>query len=121
MAQKAEEYGSHPQTFTAPADGTIRVTDAAGNTLHAHAVQAGDIWRMCMAKDAPIQDWVKLAVTRSRLSATPVVFWLNKDRAHDAQLIAKGEYAYLKDHDTIRLGHPHYEPGGGHPGSLARA
>ena len=102
MAQKAEEYGSHPQTFIAPADGTIRVIDAAGNTLHEHAVEAGDIWRMCMAKDAPIRDWVKLAVTRSRLSATPVVFWLNKDRAHDGELIAKVN-TYLKDHDTAGL------------------
>ncbi|MBF0590235.1 MAG: NADP-dependent isocitrate dehydrogenase, partial [Magnetococcales bacterium] len=102
MAKKAEEYGSHPQTFQAPGDGTISVVDAAGNTLHAHDVGEGDIWRMCQAKDAPIQDWVKLAVNRSRASNTPVVFWLNKDRAHDAELIKKVE-KYLPSHDTSGL------------------
>ncbi len=102
MAQKAEEYGSHPQTFKAPSSGTFRVIDGAGGTLFEHAVEEGDIWRMCMVKDAPIRDWVKLAVTRSRLSGMPVVFWLNKDRAHDAQLIKKVE-AYLPDHDTSGL------------------
>ena len=102
MAQKAEEYGSHPQTFKAPGNGTIRVVDAAGQTLHEHAVEEGDIWRMCQAKDAPIQDWVKLAVRRARASGTPAVFWLNKDRAHDAQIIKKVE-VYLKDHDTQGL------------------
>ncbi len=102
MAQKAEEYGSHPQTFTASADGAIRVVDAAGSTLLEHAVEAGDIWRMCMTKDAPIQNWVELAVTRARLSKTPAVFWLNKARAHDAELIKKVD-AYLPDHDTSGL------------------
>ena len=102
MAQKAEEYGSHDKTFEAPADGTIRVIDGAGNVLHQHDVEKGDIWRMCTVKDIPIQDWVKLAVNRARASSTPVVFWLNKDRAHDAQLIEKVN-RYLKNHDTNGL------------------
>ena len=102
MAQKAEEYGSHDKTFEAPANGTIRVIDGAGNVLHQHEVEKGDIWRMCTVKDIPIQDWVKLAVNRARASSTPVVFWLNKDRAHDAQLIEKLN-RYLKDHDTKGL------------------
>ena len=102
MAQKAEEYGSHPQTFTAPDNGTVRITDAAGNTIHEHRVQTGDIWRMCMVKDAPIQDWVKLAVNRARATGEPAVFWLNKDRAHDAQLIEKVN-AYLPNHDISNL------------------
>ena len=102
MAQAAEEYGSHDKTFVVPADGVVRVLDAAGNTLIEHEVQAGDIWRMCQTKDAPIQDWVKLAVNRARLSNTPAVFWLDPVRAHDAQLIAKVE-RYLKDHDTSGL------------------
>ncbi|MDH4228509.1 MAG: NADP-dependent isocitrate dehydrogenase [Nitrospirota bacterium] len=102
MAQKAEEYGSHPYTFVAPGNGSIRVVDATGKALLQHDVEEGDIWRMCMAKDAPIRDWVKLAVTRARLSSTPAVFWLDKTRAHDAQLITKVE-RYLKDHDTKGL------------------
>jgi len=102
MAQKAEEYGSHDKTFQIPADGTVRVTDDAGNVVFEHAVQTGDIWRMCQTKDAPIQDWVKLAVNRARLSNTPAVFWLDASRAHDAQVIAKVE-TYLKDHDTNGL------------------
>ncbi len=102
MAQKAEEYGSHDKTFQIPADGTVRVTDDAGTVVFEHAVQAGDIWRMCQTKDAPIQDWVKLAVNRARLSSTPAVFWLDASRAHDAQVIAKVE-TYLKDHDTNGL------------------
>jgi isocitrate dehydrogenase len=102
MAQKAEEYGSHPQTFMAPADGTIRVVDAAGNTIHEQRVEEGDIWRMCMVKDAAVRDWVKLAVTRSRISGMPAIFWLNKQRAHDAELIKKVE-AYLPEHDTSGL------------------
>jgi isocitrate dehydrogenase len=102
MAQKAEEYGSHDKTFQIPADGTVRVTDDAGNVVFEHAVQTGDIWRMCQTKDAPIQDWVKLAVNRARLSSTPAVFWLDANRAHDAQVIAKVE-TYLKDHDTSGL------------------
>ncbi len=102
MAQKAEEYGSHDKTFLIPSDGKVKVVDANGNTLIEHAVETGDIWRMCQAKDAPIQDWVKLAVTRSRLSKTPAVFWLDKSRAHDAELIKKVK-TYLKDHDTTGL------------------
>ena len=102
MAQKAEEYGSHDKTFQIPADGTVRVTDDAGNVLMQHAVAAGDIWRMCQTKDAPVRDWVKLAVSRARLSNTPAVFWLDASRAHDAQLIAKvGQY--LQEHDTSGL------------------
>ncbi|MGQ4660736.1 NADP-dependent isocitrate dehydrogenase [Lysobacter sp. F6437] len=102
MAQKAEEYGSHDKTFRAPRDGTIRVVDAAGKVLLQHAVQVGDIWRMCQTRDLPVQDWVKLAVSRARISGTPAVFWLDPQRAHDAQLIAKVEH-YLKDHDTDGL------------------
>ncbi|MCG7599874.1 NADP-dependent isocitrate dehydrogenase [Halomonas sp. McH1-25] len=102
MAQKAEEYGSHDKTFQIPAAGTVRVTDEQGNVVFEHAVEKGDIWRMCQTKDAPIQDWVKLAVTRARDSGAPAVFWLDTNRAHDAQLIAKVEH-YLKDHDTSGL------------------
>ncbi|WP_422377048.1 NADP-dependent isocitrate dehydrogenase [Roseibium sp.] len=102
MAQKAEEYGSHPQTFKAPADGTIRVVDAAGTTLIEHGVEEGDIWRACRTKDAPIRDWVKLGVTRARLSGMPGVFWLDETRGHDAELIKKVN-AYLPDHDTSGL------------------
>ncbi len=102
MAQKAEEYGSHDKTFEVPANGKMSVVDSSGNTLMEHDVEEGDIWRMCQVKDAPIQDWVKLAVTRSRLSDTPVVFWLNEARAHDAELIKKVNQ-YLPDHDTSGL------------------
>ncbi len=102
MAQKAEEYGSHDKTFVVPADGKVRVVDAEGNTLIEHDVEAGDIWRGCQAKDAPIRDWVKLAVTRARATGTPAIFWLDDSRAHDAQLIAKVE-TYLADHDTDGL------------------
>ena len=102
MAQKAEEYGSHDKTFRIPADGSVRVTDEAGTLVFEHKVEAGDIWRMCQTRDAPIQDWVKLAVTRARLSSTPAVFWLDSARAHDRQVIAKVEQ-YLKDHDTTGL------------------
>ncbi|UXA54745.1 NADP-dependent isocitrate dehydrogenase [Xanthomonas prunicola] len=102
MAQKAEEYGSHDKTFQLSAAGTVKVTDANGKMVFEHAVEAGDLWRMCQVKDAPIQDWVKLAVERARLSDTPAVFWLDKARAHDAQVIAKVEQ-YLKDHDTNGL------------------
>jgi isocitrate dehydrogenase len=102
MAQQAEEYGSHNKTFEAPANGKVRAVDASGKTLLEQDVEQGDIFRMCQAKDAPIQDWVKLAVTRARLSNTPAVFWLDKNRAHDAQIIAKVE-KYLKDHDTKGL------------------
>src|SRR5690606_13087429 len=99
MAQKAEEYGSHDKTFRIAADGVVRVVAADGKVLMEHQVAAGDIWRMCQTKDAPVQDWVKLAVNRARLSDTPAVFWLDPARAHDAQVIAKVE-RYLKDHDT---------------------
>ncbi len=102
MAQKAEEYGSHDKTFEAPGKGSIRVVDGAGQTLHEHVVEEGDIFRSCVVKDIPIQDWVKLAVSRARLSSTPVVFWLNKGRAHDAQISEKLN-VYLKDHDTNGL------------------
>ncbi|WIM05551.1 MAG: NADP-dependent isocitrate dehydrogenase [Candidatus Nitricoxidivorans perseverans] len=102
MAQKAEEYGSHDKTFEMSGDGVVRVVDADGKTLLEQKVEAGDVFRACQTKDAPIQDWVKLAVTRARLSSTPAVFWLDKNRAHDAQIIAKVE-KYLKDHDTSGL------------------
>ncbi|MGJ8650532.1 MAG: NADP-dependent isocitrate dehydrogenase [Opitutaceae bacterium] len=102
MAQKAEEYGSHDKTFEIPAAGTVRVVDAAGSVLFEHEVAQGDIWRACQAKDAPIRDWVKLAVTRARASGTPAIFWLDAARAHDAQLIEKVN-VYLKDHDTEGL------------------
>jgi len=102
MAQKAEEYGSHDKTFEAPGDGSIRVVDGAGNILLKQNVEKGDIFRSCQVKDIPIQDWVKLAVNRARLSSTPVVFWLDKNRSHDAELIEKLE-KYLKDHDTSGL------------------
>ncbi|TKB76065.1 MAG: NADP-dependent isocitrate dehydrogenase [Nitrospira sp.] len=102
MAQAAEEYGSHDKTFKSPGNGTIRVVDASGKTLLEHQVEEGDIWRMCQVKDAPIKDWVKLAVNRAKATGAPAVFWLNKDRAHDAQLLAKVE-RFLKDHDTKGL------------------
>ena len=102
MAQKAEEYGSHDKTFEMEADGKVQVIDQDGNVLIEHDVEEGDIWRMCQAKDLPIQDWVKLAVTRARQSGMPAVFWLDDERAHDAQLIKKVE-KYLKDHDTDGL------------------
>jgi isocitrate dehydrogenase len=102
MAQAAEEYGSHDKTFKAPGNGTIRVVDASGKTLLEHKVEEGDIWRMCQVKDAPIRDWVKLAVNRAKATGAPAIFWLDKTRAHDAQLITKVE-AYLKDHDTAGL------------------
>ncbi|TBV26980.1 NADP-dependent isocitrate dehydrogenase [Meridianimaribacter sp. CL38] len=102
MAQKAEEYGSHDKTFEITSNGTVKVVDASGNTLMEHTVEAGDIWRMCQTKDLPIQDWVKLAVTRARASQTPAVFWLNENRAHDAELIKKVNQ-YLPQHDTSGL------------------
>lgn len=102
MAQKAEEYGSHDKTFEISADGVVEVIDAAGAVLLTQDVEQGDIWRACQTKDLPIQDWVKLAVNRARLSDTPAVFWLDKNRAHDAQVIAKVE-RYLKDYDTSGL------------------
>lgn len=102
MAQKAEEYGSHDKTFQMKADGVVRVVDQSGKVLMEQAVEANDIFRMCQAKDAPIQDWVKLAVNRARLSDTPAVFWLDENRAHDRELIVKVQ-KYLKDYDTSAL------------------
>ena len=102
MAQAAEEYGSHDKTFEIPTAGEVRVTDQDGALIFAHAVAEGDIWRMCQVKDIPVQDWVKLAVTRARASNTPAIFWLDESRAHDAQLIKKVT-TYLKDHDTEGL------------------
>jgi len=102
MAQKAEEYGSHDKTFEIPAAGTVRVVTASGQTLMEHAVEEGDIWRMCQTKDAPIRDWVRLAVSRARATGSPAIFWLDSERAHDASLIAKVN-KYLPDHDTDGL------------------
>jgi len=102
MAQKAEEYGSHDKTFKAPGTGTIRVVDAAGTVLIQHKVEAGDIWRGCQTKDLPIRDWVKLAVARARATGAPAVFWLDKHRAHDAQIIKKVT-RYLDELDTKGL------------------
>ncbi len=102
MAQKAEEYGSHPTTFEIPCDGTVKVLDAAGKALMSFDVEAGDIWRMSRAKDIPIQDWVKLAVARAKATGAPAVFWLDKNRAHDANIISKVE-KYLKNYDTTGL------------------
>ena len=102
MAQKAEEYGSHDKTFEIPAAGKVQVKDSSGSVLMEHEVEQGDIWRMCQTKDLPIQDWVKLAVTRARLSGQPAVFWLDDNRAHDMNLLSKVE-SYLKEHDTNGL------------------
>ena len=102
MAQKAEEYGSHDKTFEIPANGSVRVIDGAGNILMEHKVEQGDIWRMCQTRDLPIQDWVKLAVNRAKATGQPAIFWLDKNRAHDANIINKTE-RYLQDHDTDGL------------------
>ena len=102
MAQQAEEYGSHDKTFEIPADGTVRVVNRAGDVVMQHDVEAGDVWRACQVKDAPVRDWVGLAVRRARLTGTPIVFWLDETRAHDAQLIAKVQQ-YLPEHDTSGL------------------
>jgi len=102
MAQKAEEYGSHDKTFEIETPGTVKVVNAAGETMIEHSVEKGDIWRMCQVKDAPVQDWVKLAVSRARATDTPAVFWLDENRAHDAELIKKVTL-YLSDHDTEGL------------------
>jgi len=102
MAQKAEEYGSHPTTFEIPEDGVVEVVDANGNVLMKHEVEAGDIWRMSRAKDIPIRDWVRLAVERARLTGNPAIFWLDENRAHDAQMIKKVN-KYLEEHDTTGL------------------
>src|SRR5690606_3748790 len=102
MAQKAEEYGSHDKTFEITADGKVEVIDTNGTVLLSHTVESGDIWRMCQVKDAPIRDWIKLAVTRARASETPAVFWLDEERPHDAELIKKIN-AYLPGYDTTGL------------------
>lgn len=102
MAKKAEEYGSHDKTFEMQADGVMRIVDTDGNVLMQHDVKKGDIWRACQTKDEPVRDWVKLAVIRSRQSNTPAIFWLDRNRPHDIQLIKKVE-RYLKDHDTKGL------------------
>src|SRR6202158_3182992 len=102
MPKKAEEYGSHDKTFKVPVDGTVRVVDESGAVLFQHEVEAGDIWRGCQAKDLPIRDWVKLAVNRARATGAPAIFWLDKNRAHDAQMIEKVN-TYLKDYDTKGL------------------
>ena len=102
MAQKAEEYGSHDKTFEIASDGVVRIVDAGGRTLMEHEVEAGDIWRACQTKDAPVRDWVALAVRRARATGAPAVFWLDEDRPHDAQLIDKVN-AYLPEHDTTGL------------------
>ncbi len=102
MAQKAEEYGSHDKTFELPGNGIVQVTDSSGNLIFTHKVEEGDIWRMCQAKDAPIQDWIKLAVNRARATGSPAIFWLDKNRAHDAQIIEKIN-TYLPEHDTTGL------------------
>ncbi|HWL52354.1 MAG TPA: NADP-dependent isocitrate dehydrogenase [Chthoniobacteraceae bacterium] len=102
MAQAAEEYGSHNKTFEIPGDGTVRVIDDAGKVLLEHQVEGGDLWRACQTKDAPVRDWVKLAVNRARATGNPAIFWLDEARAHDAQIIAKVQ-TYLKDHDTAGL------------------
>jgi len=102
MAQAAEEYGSHNKTFEIPGKGVVRITDSSGKVLLEHAVELGDIWRACQTKDLPVQDWVKLAVNRARLSNTPAIFWLDEKRAHDAQVIAKVK-TYLAQHDTTGL------------------
>ncbi|MBU4046258.1 MAG: NADP-dependent isocitrate dehydrogenase [Gammaproteobacteria bacterium] len=120
MAQKAEEYGSHDKTFEMTGDGVVRVVDASGKVLLEQKVEQGDIFRACQTKDAPIQDWVKLAVTRARLSKTPAIFWLDKDRGHDAQIIAKVQ-KYLKDHDTSGLDISIMEPADACRATLARA
>ena len=119
MAQKAEEYGSHDKTFEISADGTVRIVDTSGNTLLEQQVEQGDIFRACQTKDAPIRDWVKLAVQRARLSDTPAIFWLDRGRGHDAQIIAKVE-TYLKDHDTSGLDIRIMEPAEACRASLAR-
>src|SRR2546423_8381690 len=102
MAQAAEEYGSHDKTFEVPSTGKVRVVDDSGNVVIEHDVDAGDIWRMCQTKDLPIRDWVKLAVTRSRATGAPAVFWLDEQRAHDAQVLEKVR-TYLAEHDTNGL------------------
>merc|ERR1719444_462865 len=120
MALKAEEYGSHDKTFEAPSDGKMRVVKESGDVLMEHNVETGDIWRACQTKDIAIKDWVKLAVTRGRACGWPVIFWLDKDRAHDAQIIAKVNL-YLPDHDTAGLDIQIMEPAAACKFSLERA
>jgi isocitrate dehydrogenase len=120
MAQKAEEYGSHDKTFEISGNGQVRIVDASGKVLLEQIVEQGDIFRACQTKDAPIQDWVKLAVTRARLSNTPAIFWLDQQRGHDAQIIAK-VLRYLKDHDTKGLDISIMEPAAACRATLARA
>ena len=120
MAQKAEEYGSHDKTFEMGSDGVVRIVDENGKVLLEQIVEQGDIFRACQTKDAPVQDWVKLAITRARLSNTPTIFWLDRKRAHDAQIIAKVE-KYLKDHDTRGLDIRIMEPSAACRETLARA
>jgi isocitrate dehydrogenase len=120
MAQKAEEYGSHDKTFEIAADGIVRIIGTSGKTLLEQQVEQGDIFRACQAKDEPIRDWVKLAVARARLSNTPAIFWLDRNRAHDAQIIAKVEQ-FLKDHDTTGLDIKIMEPADACRATLARA
>jgi len=111
MAQKAEEYGSHDKTFKIPADGTVQVVNSAGDVLIEHAVEAGDVWRACQTKDAPIQDWVKLAITRSRLSGMPAIFWLDPERAHDRNLTAIEHIVANRDgHHAKTLTRPQQHP-----------
>ena len=119
MAQAAEEYGSHDKTFEVPADGTVRVVDAAGAVLMQHTVEAGDIWRMCQTKDAAVRDWVKLAVTRARATGDPIVFWLDEARPHDAALLAKVR-EYLPQHDLAGLQIETLEPAAACRFSLGR-
>jgi len=119
MAQKAEEYGSHDKTFELAWDGVVRIVDSTGKVLLEQSVEQGDIFRACQTKDAPVQDWVKLAVTRARLSDTPAIFWLDKNRSHDAQIIAKVE-RYLKDHNTTGLDIKIMEPADACRATLAR-
>ena len=102
MAQKAEEYGSHDKTFEISGNGTVKVINSKGEAVLEHNVEKGDIWRMCQVKDAPIQDWIKLAISRAKATKMPAVFWLDKDRGHDAELIKKVN-KYLPDHDTEGL------------------
>lgn len=109
MAQKAEEYGSHDKTFEMWADGEVRVVNDSGEVVMTHEVEEGDVWRMCQTKDAPIRDWVELAVQRSRLSGMPAIFWLDDERAHDVQLIKKVK-EYLQDHNTEGLDIRIYPP-----------
>merc|ERR1711936_1469431 len=120
MAQKAEEYGSHDKTFEIAAKGTVVVTDAGGNTIFSHAVNPGDIYRMCQTKDAPIRDWIKLCANRARAQNCKAIFWLNPARAHDANLIGLAQ-TYLKEHDTTGLDIEFMTPAGACPASCTRA